>query len=137
MSISNYVISWKFLKDQLKLVKDPVLKNVMLAEFRKKAVRDWGFDPETSNLNKQVVLDDWEKELVEDVNDFKTFGYDNRVEKRKKEKEEAKARMGDFIEKGGKLSDLPDYLQNEHTTNLYLEVMAEKIDDCVNFLFTK
>lgn len=129
MSVSECVSKWKFLKGQLKLVQDPILRNVMLAEFRKRAIRDWGFDPETSNLNKKVILDDWEKELVEDINDFKSFGVDNRVEKREKTHKEAKARMKDFISKGGSLKDIPEDVRSNTIEKLFYECLFEYGDE--------
>ncbi len=129
MSVSEYVSKWKFLKGQLKLVRDPILRNVMLAEFRKRAIRDWDFDPETSNLNKNVILDDWEKELVEDINDFKSFGVDNRIEKREQTKKEAKARMKDFISRGGSLKDIPDDVRSNMIEKLYYECLFEYGDE--------
>ena len=129
MSVSGFAVRWKYIKDQLKLVQDPILKNIMLAEFRKRAVRDWGFDPEGKSLNKEIVLDDWEKELVEDINDFKSFGVDNRVEKREKTRKEAKARMKDFISKGGSLKDIPEDIRTDNIKKLFYECLFEYGDE--------
>lgn len=129
MGTVEYVKAWKFIKESVKQVKDPVLKNVMMAEFRKRAVRDWGFDPETSRLGDEVVLDDWEKELVEDINDFRSFGVDTRVEKREKERQETKARMKDFILKGGCLKDIPEDIRSGGIEKLYYECLFEYGDE--------
>ena len=40
--IQNYAQAWKFLKEQTARVRDPILRNVMIAEFRKRALNEWG-----------------------------------------------------------------------------------------------
>lgn len=129
MSVSDFAVRWKFIKKQLELVQDPILRNIMLAEIRKRAIRDWGFDPEGKDLNKDIVLNDWEKDLVEDINDFKSFGVDNRVEKREKEKREAKSRMKSFIEKGGNLCDIPEEIRTDTIKKLYYDCLLEYGDE--------
>lgn len=129
MSVSNYAVKWKEIKNQLRLVHDPLLRNIMLAEFRQRAIRDWGFDPEGKALNEKVVLDDWEKEMLEDINDFKSFGVDNRVEKRKQTEKEAIARMKQYIDNGGKYTDLPAELQNDDIWKIYQKAWNSLLDD--------
>ena len=65
----NRVVAWKWLKDQLKLIGDPILRNALFAELKKRAWEEWGYNPETAYVKKQnttVELDDWEKDFVED-----------------------------------------------------------------------
>ena len=40
--------AWKNLKQMVSKVVDPTLRTMMMAEFRQRAIADWGFDPETS-----------------------------------------------------------------------------------------
>ena len=68
--------AWKNLKQMVSKVFDPTLRTMMMAEFRQRAIADWGFDPETSvpTKSQQVELDDWEKALVQDIKDYKDYG---------------------------------------------------------------
>lgn len=135
MEVGDLATKWKWLKSQLSLIRDEDLRKVMMAELRKRAYEEWGFDPETTKINsvRKIELDDWEREFVEDIKKAEIYELDTRIEKRKKERAEAKIRMADFIEKGGSLKDLPEDLQNQYTTRLYLEVLGEKIEECENF----
>lgn len=136
MVVQNKVVAWKFLKSALKNIRDDVLRKSLFAEFRKRAFEEWGFDPETTKINKEnkIELDDWEKEFVEDIEKTKAYELDIRKEKREKTAAEAKNRMRQFIEGGGKYSDLPDYLQNKHIARLYLDTLFEEIQNCEDFL---
>lgn len=136
MEINNSVIKWKWLKSQISLIRDNTLRKVIFAELRKRAFKDWGFDPETTKINQkqEVKLDNWEKEFVEDIEKTIAYEIDIRKDKRKATEKEAHIRMADFIEKGGKFTDLPEDLQNKHTAKLYMDVMFEKIKNCEDFL---
>lgn len=133
---NNQIMAWKFLKEQLKHIIDPVLRNSMLAEFRNRAFMEWGYNPDSAKINRkqELKLDDWEKEFVEDIEKTNMYELDVRQEKRKVTEKEAHARMNMFIERGGKFSDLPEDLQNEHIAKLYMDVMFEKIKNCEDFL---
>lgn len=133
---NKQVIAWKFLKEQLKHIIDPVLRNSMLAEFRNRAFTEWGYNPDNAKINQkqELNLDDWEKEFVEDIEKTNMYELDVRQEKRKTTEKEACIRMADFIEKGGKFTDLPEDLQNGHIAKLYMDVMFEKIKECEDFL---
>lgn len=133
----NNVVAWKWLKEQLNRISDPILKNAMLAEFKRRAWNLWGYNPETAFIKKEpekIELDDWEKELVKDIEKAEQYQIDTRVEKREKTKKEFKIRMKDFITKGGKFSDLPKELQNEHIAKAYLDAIYEEMENCINFL---
>ena len=131
------VIAWKWLKEQLNRISDPILKNTMLAELKRRAWNSWGYNPETAFVKKEpekIELDDWEQELVKDIEKAEQYQIDTRIEKREKTKNEFKIRMKDFITKGGKFSDLPKELQNEYILKAYLDAIYEEIENCVNFL---
>ena len=124
----NHTQIWKYLKAQLALVQDYTLRNVMMAEFRKRAIHDWGFNPDSRYgvaKNESVELDPWEKELVVDIEKSQKYEIDTRVSKREKTAKEAKARMLDFISKGGCLKDIPEDVRNDIIVKLYCTCLNE------------
>jgi len=127
MELNNFTIRWKWLKSQISLIRDDDLRKVIFAELRKRAYENWGFDPETTKINsaKKIELDDWEKEFVEDINKAKVYEVDTRIKKREQTKKEAKARMKDFISKGGNLKDIPDNIKSNTIEKLYYECLFE------------
>lgn len=128
MNIQEQTKAWKFLKDCVSKVVDPTLRNVMMAEFRKRAKQEWGFNPDSKYgvaKNESVELDDWEKEFVADINDMITFKIDTREEKRKKTAKEAHARMMQLIVSGGTLEDIPDDIRSDTIDKLYYQCLME------------
>ena len=120
---------WKRLKEAVNCVRDPVLRNAMLAEYQERAKRDWGYCPDTERATKkqeQVILSPDEQILYDKIQnciEYGVFEKDEQVEK------EAIARMKDFITKGGKYSDLPTDLQNKHTAVLWLKAYESWLND--------
>lgn len=132
MNIQEQTKAWKFLKDCVSKIQDPTLRNVMMAEFRKRAKQEWGFNPDSKYgiaKNESVQLDDWEKEFVADIKDMITFKIDTREEKRKKTSNEAHARMLQFIEQGGCLLDIPEDIRTTTIEKLYHDCMQEYGDN--------
>jgi hypothetical protein len=128
----NYTQSWKFLKDCVSKIQDPTLRNVIMAEFRKRAKQDWGFNPDSKYgvaKNESVQLDDWEKEFVSDIEKAIKYEIDTREEKRKKTAKEAHARMMQFIELGGTLADIPDDVRSDTVDKLYHDCLMEYGDN--------
>lgn len=128
----NYTQNWKFLKDCISKVVDPTLRNVMMAEFRKRAKQDWGFNPDSKYgvaKNESVELDDWEKEFVEDIQKSQEYEIDTREEKRKQTAKEAHARMMAFIKRGGQLSDIPEDICTDTIKRLYHDCLLEYGDN--------
>lgn len=136
MAVTQEIVkAWKFLESQINLIKDPILKNSIFAEYKLRALKEWGFFPKTGQIiKKEIQLDDWEKELVEDIEKHKLYEIDTRVEKRKKTNIEAKNRIYSFIERGGRFRDLPEDLQNKHILKLYLDTFQEIITDNIKIL---
>lgn len=126
----NYTQAWKFLKEQTAKVRDPLLRNAMMAEFRKRALNEWGFDPETGDLPTidDVKKDDWEEEFVEDMAVAEKFNIDTREDKRKKTLDETCACMRQFINDGHTLSDIPEELRTPFITDLYLKCLYRQGD---------
>lgn len=131
MEINDFTTRWKWLKSQLSLVHDEDLRKVMMAELRKRAYEEWGFDPETTKINsvKKIELDDWEKEFIEDIKKEEIYELDTRVEKREKTDREAKSRMKNFISKGGCLEDIPKDIRSDVIEKLYYECLLEYGDE--------
>lgn len=128
MNLQEQTKAWKFLKDCVAKVVDPTLRNVMMAEFRKRAIRDWGFNPDSKYgvaKNESVELDDWEKEFVADIEKAIKYEIDTREEKRKKTMKEAKARMMQLIVSGGTLADIPDDVRSDTIDKLYYQCLME------------
>jgi hypothetical protein len=122
--------AWKWLKEQTQKIPDPILRNTIMAEFRKRAQRDWGYCPDNWRgvaKTESVELDDWEKQFVDDIKKSQLFDLDVREEKRNKEINEAKARMRDFIERGGELTDIPEDIRTPFITKLYYESLIQDV----------
>lgn len=132
MNLQEQTKAWKFLKDCISKVVDPTLRNVMMAEFRKRAKQDWGFNPDSKYgvaKNESVQLDDWEKEFVADIEKANKYEIDTREEKRKKTMKEAKARVMQFIDTGGTLADIPDDVRSDTVDKLYHDCLMEYGDN--------
>ena len=116
---------WKWLKAQVDRVQDPVLKTAMMAEFRKRAINEWGYDPETGRMPdpKAVILDDWEKELIEDIRTSEMFEIDVRLKKREYERKELEREMYFFIRNGGRIMDIPDDIRTTFIVQTYLKIL--------------
>lgn len=119
--VNNKVSAWKWLKSELTKIQDKDLYLGMIAGFRKRAINDWGYDPETGTPmeSNQIELDDWEKEFVEDIQKSQEYEIDTREEKRKQTVKEAHARMMAFIKRGGQLSDIPEDICTDTIKRLY------------------
>jgi hypothetical protein len=126
----NYAQAWKFLKEQTAKVRDPLLRNAMMAEFRKRALNEWGFDPETGDLPtiNDVKKDEWEEEFVEDMAVAEKFNIDTREEKRQKTLDETCACIQQFVNDGHTLSDIPEELRTPFITDLYLKCLHKQGD---------
>lgn len=124
----EYSQRWKWLKAQGSLVQDKTLRMAMMAEFRKRAYKNWGFDPETGRIKtttEPVILSEWEQEFFNDIKKAQMFEVDTRVHKREKEAKEAKARMLNFISLGGCLKDIPEDIRTNTIVNLYYQCLNE------------
>lgn len=127
----NYVQAWKFLKEQTANVRDPLLRNAMMAEFRKRALNEWGFDPESGDLPtiNDIKTDEWEKDFLEDLQIAQKFNIDTREEKRKKEETELRGNLRLMIINGETLADIPDDIRAPHIEKIYLEELYKYGDE--------
>ena len=127
---------WEHLKTNfISKILDDKTKKLYYKTFLIKATQEFGFNPERCIIAKnKIELDDWEKEFVEDINKAKIYEVDTRKEKREQTNKEAFSRMVQFIDSGGIYSELPDYLQNDHTKKLYLKALNYWLDKNLKIL---
>lgn len=120
---TQQVRAWKELMKMVANIQDPLLKRGMIAEFRTKALRDWGWDPTTGNLATQeaIELDEWEKQFHQDIQDSKTFGFNVREDKQTEEYHKAKVNMMAYVRDGGTLGGIPDNIRTPDIEKLYWE----------------
>lgn len=123
MTAQNYAQAWKFLKEQTSKVQDPILRNVMMAEFKKRALKEWGFNPDDASIYQgdESDLGSWEKEFVNDINDTLTYGIDTREDKRSETEKQARASMRQMIRNGETLADVPDDVRTPYIEKLFLD----------------
>lgn len=123
---------WKKLKIEIDKIKDSILKESILAEYQQRAIQEWGFCPENKRYTqRKIELLPWEEVFLKKIKsclEYGVFIVDEEVEK------EARARMRDYISKGGMYSDLPEFLQNKAISDLYHDVLIEEIDLCIKSL---
>jgi len=126
-AVQDRVQAWKFLQQQTAKVSDPVLRNAMMAEFRRRALAEWGYCPGDGTLakNSDVVLDEWEKEFVTDIRDADAYGIDTRTEKRAETQRATKNNMRLFVLHGGTLSEIPADIRTPDIEALYYECLRE------------
>lgn len=123
--IQQQVQAWKWLKQQVSKVGDPMLRNAMMVEFRQRALREWGYCPDDGSVAKDsdVVLDDWERDFATGIKGAADFGVDPRKGKREAEIHEARSRMRHFVEHGGCLMDIPEHLRTPFIEQLFYEAL--------------
>jgi len=119
------VKAWNWLMAQVAQVSDYNVRLAMKEEFRRKALRDWGWVPgEKIKPEQEPELDDWEKDFLTDVRDVVEFGVDIRKEKREQTLAmacEAKIAMLDWIRTGHDLYDIPVEIRRPPIVALYNE----------------
>lgn len=123
--IQQHVVSWKWLKKQVAQVPDPILRNAMMAEFRTRALREWGYCPEDGDVAQEsdITLDEWEQDFVADIRDAKKYQMDTRANKRERTEREARGNMRMFIRHGGNLSEIPSDIRTPHIERLYFDAL--------------
>ena len=123
MVVQERVRIWKELKAMLAKVTDKDLYNGLLAEYRRRAIAEWGYDPERGEPVQatSLSLTDWEKDLVRDIRKSQLYELDVREEKRKKTDAEARVAMMDYVRSGGLLEDIPENIRCDGVDALYRE----------------
>lgn len=122
------VQAWKFLMEHTNKVQDPLLRKALIADFRERAIRDWGWDPVGTKFipSSEPELDDWEQDFVNDIKDCATFNLDTRADKRIAELRHAKLNMREFLREGGCLKDIPENIRT--IVDLYYKTLFEEGD---------
>lgn len=125
--IQEQVRAWKQLKEMVAKVEDPTLRNAMMAEFRNRAINEWGYCPDDRNATKKDIpaLDSWERDLLDDIKKTQTFGVDTRAQKREAEQKELEKNMYFFIKDGGSLADIPPEIRTDTVVDAYLRVLKK------------
>jgi hypothetical protein len=128
--IQEQVRAWKQLKEMVAKVEDPTLRNAMMAEFRNRAINEWGYCPDDRNAarNDIPVLDSWERDLLDDIKKAQTFGLDInyiRKDKHAVEQKELEKNMYFFIKDGGSLADIPPEIRTDTVVDAYLRVLKK------------
>ena len=115
--------AWKELKQMLARIQDPDLRSAILGELTKRAIAEWGYNPENGFVddNAPVELTDWEKVFVADIRKTVLYDLDVRAEKRKKGDREFMASMMAYVRDGGKLEDIPAHIRCESVDRAYRE----------------
>lgn len=124
--------AWNTLKTHLGSIYDYQTKSVYYKALLARACAEWGFNPDKPGqqlATESVELNDWEKEFVEDINDTVVFGIDVRKEKREQTVKEAYNRMLQFIEQGGKISDIPEDIRTDTIKKLYYDCLFKHGDN--------
>ena len=123
----QYSVAWKSLMSSLQSIVDPILRNSIKAEFIKRAIAEWGFNPETGKVNviNETKLDDWEKEFLRDIENTRKYQMDIRKEKRKQEELELRKNMYFFIKGGGSIVDIPMEICRNYITDVYLQELKK------------
>lgn len=122
---------WKELVACINKIQDPTLKKSMMEYYKTKANEEWGYCPDGKAQSVHIELPDDIKDIIKRIKTGLEYGFfpkDESVE------QEAKIRMNDFINKGGKYSDLPKELQNGTIAKLYLSIMLDNIQKDIDFL---
>lgn len=128
---------WNSLKEQINKIIDHKTRQTYYKAFLARFVNTYGFNPETPAYGQKnstsVDLDDWEKEFVQDIQDGISFRIDTRESKRSKTEKEARARMLDFVRKGGQLKNIPDEIRCGAIDKLYWECKNKHHEEIMEF----
>lgn len=134
MTPQEVATRWKWLKSQVAKIQDPVFRDCVMAEYQKRAVAEWGYCPdktEYKDKEEEVILSPEEQKFLQKIEMAQRFGVwkkDENVEK------EARTRMCQYIEQGGKYEDLPEDIKCPSMHKFYIECLIKNIDDTIIML---
>lgn len=124
----NQVRAWKEILSLVSKVQDPLLRRALLAEFRDKAIKDWGWDPTGHKaFSENVELDEYEKDFVKRVQISQQLGI--YMEGKEDQKAQARANMLDYVRDGGTLEGIPDNIRTPDIEKLYWECKNTEHDE--------
>lgn len=124
---------WEYLKTETSKIYDPQTRSLYYRAFLSRCIDEWGFNPENpaSGQKSTLIVDDWEKEFVDDINDTITYGIDTRGDKRKETEKQARASMRQMIRNGETLDDIPEDIRTPHIEKLFLSEMLNYADELI------
>lgn len=122
--------TWEYLKTEISKIYDPKTRSLYYRAFLSRCIDEWGFNPENpaSGQKNTPIVDDWEQDFAQDIQDTISYGIDTREEKRKKTLDETCACMQQFVNDGHTLSDIPEELRTPFITDLYLKCLHKQGD---------
>ena len=128
--IEEQAANWKQLITMTERIIDPVLKNAIRAEFTRRAISEWGYNPTNGKVGGQtdIVLTEWEEKFLKDIKAGDKYQLDTRKQEREKEEKELRLRMYEFVKEGGSLTDIPPEVRSDFITKVYLETMKKIYD---------
>lgn len=123
--VTDKARAWKFVKQMLARVQDPDLRNAILGELTRRAIAEWGYNPENGFVDDRapIKLTEWEKEFVADIRKSVLYDLDVREEKRKKGDLALMGAMLGFVRDGGRLEDIPENIRCESVDRAYRECL--------------
>lgn len=126
---TQQVQAWKFLIEQVNQVQDPLLKRAMIADFRERALHDWGWDPATGKSadSQNAELDTWEQDFLERVRLGQQLGV--HISGPNNETSEARANMTAYVRDGGTLDGIPDNIRTPDIIELYNKCKQEEFEE--------
>ena len=128
---------WKTLRATLNSIKDPILRESFLAEYKERAEKEWGFCPDKSVKSKEYTADmlpPLESLIYAKIQSCKDYGV---WEKDEELDRLTFNKMKLFVESGYSYSDLPEHLQCKLMFNLYLDALNSCVDDAINYFAKK
>ena len=127
MDVNEKARAWKILEEKVNKIEDEVLRGAYLGEFARRAEEEWGYCPSKKKIKKkEVELEDWQKEFLEDMEVGLKYGVCVKNEEMRKENF---LFMWRFVRDGGSLSDIPAEIRSKYVDELYYECLKKYGDD--------
>lgn len=132
--------AWAQLVTLISRIPDHRIREAMSAEFRDRAMREWGWCPSNSGAKEsKPTLDEWEQQFYDDIQETLAYGVDARADKHETEEKEFMANIRKFVRDGGTLLDIPDEIRTLTVVKAYYQLVDEEgrdLDAAVDNLLT-
>lgn len=130
-AVQQRVQAWKFLVTNIAKISDPILRNAVLADYKRRALDTWGYCPGDGTVAEPIApqLTDDEQELLHDVQMVAMFNADVCADKREQIERETVARMRMFVADGGDINQIPDEVRSAEIDALYWRCLHEYGED--------
>lgn len=123
------VKGWNFLQECLSTIQDQNLRIAMAEEFRRRALKLWGWVPGEKHSESKPDLNEEQQQFMNDIHDSIEFGIDVREPLRKKIMEELEHDMWDFVREGNTLMDIPPELRTPVIVAAYMAAERKYAED--------